>query len=95
MAAGEASTIFAGTGRAASTIGQSAVSAADHDRALEEWSCEGQCGLADSLARSAGIRHVASHHARAGAAAATRIATIRIAKRFTPFQYMPGAAPIG
>jgi hypothetical protein len=74
---------FARTGRADSIAGHSAVPAADSDGPAGAGSCDGQCGFADS--DTAGSRQVASHHARAGAAAPTSNAMTRIGNRFTEF----------
>ena len=82
--AAAAKSIFAGTGRADSIDGQSAMPAADSDEPDVGDSCEGQCGFADCEC-GAGSRQVASHHARAGAAAPMTIAMIRIDNRFTSF----------
>ena len=60
------------------------MSAADIDGPFGVGSCEGQCGFADSEC-AAGPRQVASHHARAGAAAPTSNAMTRIDNRFTTF----------
>ena len=66
-------------GRADSMAGQSA-SAADIDGPSDGWHVKGSAA-SPTLKRFA--RQVASHHARAGAAAPTRSATIRIGERFT------------
>jgi len=84
---------FAGTGRADSIDGQSAMPAADSDGPNGD-SCEGQCGLADSEC-AAGSRHVASHHARAGAAAPMSNAMTRIDNRFTMFSIPAGSRCLG
>ena len=73
--------------------GQSA-SAADSDEPFGAGSCEGQCGLADSEC-AAGSRHVASHHARAGAAAPMSNAMTRIDNRFTMFSIPAGSRCLG
>jgi hypothetical protein len=70
-------------GRADWTTGQSAVLVAEIAAPSEVSSCEGQCGPASD--RCAGARHVASHQARAGAAAPIRIAMMRIDTRCTKF----------
>jgi hypothetical protein len=75
---------FACTGRADSIVGQSAKSAPDSDEPFGVDSCEGQCGFADSEC-AAGPRHVASHHARAGAAAPMSNAITTIGSRFNEF----------
>ena len=80
--AATAKSSFAGTGRADSIDGQTAMSAAVSDGPRDGDWCEGQCGFADSEC-AAGSRHVASHHARAGAAAPVMSATIRIDNRIT------------
>ena len=85
MAAANSS--LARAGRADSIDGQSAMPAADSEGPKGD-SCEGQCGLADSEC-AAGSRHVASHHARAGAAAPTSSATTRIDNRLTKFSIAP------
>lgn len=74
---------FDGTGRADSTTGQSPLSAAEAKGLSDDGSCEGQCGFADS--ECSGVRHVASHQARAGAAAPTTSATMKTLHRFTKF----------
>jgi hypothetical protein len=71
-------------GRADSIAGHSASSAADIDGWFAGCGCEGQCGFADSECADC-ARHVASHHARAGAAAPTTIAMTMMASRFTMF----------
>ena len=77
---------FTGTGRADSMTGHSAMPAAPIAGPSEVGSCAGQCRCADS--RCAVARHAASHHARAGAAAPTSKATMRIERRFTGFHYI-------
>ena len=71
---------------------QSAVFAAAIDGPPDGDSCEGQCGFAD-FECAAGSRHVASHHARAGAAAPMVSARIRIENRFTAFSIAATAFP--
>ena len=79
-AAARTNSIFTEAGRADSMLGQSASAVVRIGDPSGAGSCVGQCGFADSEAT--GARHVASHHARAGAAAPTRMATIRIDNRF-------------
>ena len=84
-----ASSSFAAAGRAAAIVGHFAITVPESDGPSSAGcSCEGQCAGCDA---SAGAMHVASHHARAGAAAPIRIVTMRMATRFTAYQYI--AAP--
>ena len=70
-------------GRAASTTGQSSIVVADIETPAGVDSCEGQCAWLDA---AAGARQVASHHARAGAAAPIRTASRTRATRCTTDQ---------
>jgi hypothetical protein len=58
-------------GLAASTTGQSSRPPSEIRAVSPAGSLAGQCGFAAESARCAGARHVASHHARIGAAVAT------------------------
>ena len=79
---------FARTGRADSIEGHRAMPAAESEGPFDVGSCDGQCGFADS--ETAGSRQVASHHARAGAAAPTSNAMTTIGNRFTDFSISCG-----
>jgi hypothetical protein len=61
---------------------------AEIDVPVAEESCVGQCAL---LEVPTGARQLASHHARAGAAAPIKMAMMRIASRFTTFPQYNGA----